>query len=82
MKVRIYVKHGFAHRDRAYRITLHARSRLFMTILIGKSCWTSVGQTLSCYYFVGMVLSLSLPLPTGVSHSEDDISRARYHSSS
>jgi hypothetical protein len=62
MKVRIYLKHRFAHRDRAYRITLHARSRLFMTILIGKSCWTSVAQTLSCYYFVGMVLSLSLSL--------------------
>jgi hypothetical protein len=38
MKVRIYSWHIFVHRDRAYSTALHARSRLFMATLVGKSC--------------------------------------------
>jgi hypothetical protein len=35
MKVRNYSLCGFVFRDRAHPIPLHARSQLFMTILIG-----------------------------------------------
>jgi DNA-directed RNA polymerase len=38
MKVRMYFHHGLVYRDRAYPIALHARSQLFMTMLMGKFC--------------------------------------------
>jgi hypothetical protein len=77
MKVRTYFSCEFVH-SIVYPTTFHARSRLFMTMLTGKSCWVLVAQTLSCCCFIG---ALSLSLPSGVSRSED-ILRARCRSCS
>jgi hypothetical protein len=46
------------HSYRVYSLSaLHARSRLFMATLMGKSCWALVAQALSYCCFAGVSVS-------------------------